>query len=568
MTVKYAVGTGQGIYNVPETYSDIKTTHKTASGLDFHEFYTDEKRSSTINLAVPGYTSLNFKGKLIANSFDKSLNYTSGFTNSWRSGAYLGSDLNEGILLAENTYHSNQEGKNTFSFVKGSGVGDIAYMPTRINEVSGIISNPLGITIVKTLFTNYLIAGVDKIDFLDASIDLVGGISSNSNPTATNDALLLGPGTNQNIDNKDNIVFVAQYGQSLNNYLESRDFLGGTDILVLPWDSKNASLVFSDNAWNLLLSGKSASYSNLEYIQFADKAVQLNPNGSTQDLQFVNYQLPTNIVPPKSPTTATSTTSNNTIVPGNNNTVVPGNNNTVVPGNNNTVVNGPQVNRTSQDTTNVTTNITNTVVNNTTTVYSPTTVNNTYVDNSINNSNVNSNNTTDSSTNNTTTTNNNVSVNVENVTGNVSIDLSSLVQGSTKGSDSVVGTSSADVIGSGLGTDNLTGGDGPDQFVFNQRDKFGKKGADIITDFDPTEDDLIALSPSALKGLGDIEFVAAESKKQLKSELKSSANIVYYQPRGELYYDQNSRKNGFGKGGLFATLEGSPMLSAEDFALL
>ncbi|MBE8986264.1 calcium-binding protein, partial [Nostoc sp. LEGE 12450] len=36
---------------------------------------------------------------------------------------------------------------------------------------------------------------------------------------------------------------------------------------------------------------------------------------------------------------------------------------------------------------------------------------------------------------------------------------------------------------------------------------------------------------------------------------------------GELFYNQNGNAAGFGSGGLFATLTGSPTLTASDFVL-
>jgi len=212
--------------------------------------------------------------------------------------------------------------------------------------------------------------------------------------------------------------------------------------------------------------------------------------------------------------------------------------------------------------------VTTSTATTTTVVYSPTVINNYNIDNSINNSNVNSNNVADSSTTNITTTNNSVAVSVSDVSGNVSIDLSSLIQGSTKGSDQVAGTLSSDVIGSGKGVDRLTGDAGSDQFVFNTRDKFGPKGADLITDFDPSENDQLILGAAALQGIREILFEAVASKKALKAAAEDKANLIYLQPTGQLFYDQNGSGRSFGKGGLFAILQNAPSLSPDNIALL
>ena len=205
-----------------------------------------------------------------------------------------------------------------------------------------------------------------------------------------------------------------------------------------------------------------------------------------------------------------------------------GNNNNVVTGNGNTVSNTTVIN-----------NVTNTVNNNTTT--------------------------TNNITNNTT---NNVTNTTNNIIGTISVDLSSLIQGATTKSDAISGSASEDVLGAGKGADKLTGGDAADQFVFNTRDRFGKRGADTITDFNPSQGDKLVLSPDALPGLSDPELTTVTSKKALKAAQKSAATLIYYEPLGQLFYDQNGSSKKFGKGGLFAILSGAPALSTDDLGLL
>ena len=213
-----------------------------------------------------------------------------------------------------------------------------------------------------------------------------------------------------------------------------------------------------------------------------------------------------------------------------------GNNNNVVTGNGNTVSN-----------TTVISNVTNTVNNNTTTT----------------------NNITNNTTNNVTnTTNNNVTNTTNNIIGTISVDLSSLIQGATTKSDAISGSASEDVLGAGKGADKLTGGDAADQFVFNTRDRFGKRGADTITDFNPSQGDKLVLSPDALPGLSDPELTTVTSKKALKAAQKSAATLIYYEPLGQLFYDQNGSSKKFGNGGLFAILSGAPALSTDDLGLL
>lgn len=213
-----------------------------------------------------------------------------------------------------------------------------------------------------------------------------------------------------------------------------------------------------------------------------------------------------------------------------------GNNNTVVTGNGNTVINTTVIN-----------NTTNTVNNNTTT---------------------NVTNETSTSTSNTTNNTNNITNNFSNIVGNITVDLSSLIQGVSSKSDAISGSAKDDVLGAGKGADKLTGASGADQFVFNTKDSFGNAGTDIITDFNPEEGDQLVLSPDALPGLKtDPSLQSVTSKKALKAAQKSEADLIYYQPLGQLFYDQNGSAKGFGSGGLFAVLSGAPVLTAENLGV-
>ncbi len=151
----------------------------------------------------------------------------------------------------------------------------------------------------------------------------------------------------------------------------------------------------------------------------------------------------------------------------------------------------------------------------------------------------------------------------------IEVDLSGLISKTTANGDALVGTISDDLIGTSKGAARLTGGEGADKFIFNQRDAFGVKGADTITDFNPEDGDQLIISPEALPGLTDTPaFESASSKKEFKTALKSDSDLIYYQPTGELFYDQNGSRKGFGKGGLFAVIDGAPALTAEDLGLL
>ena len=179
----------------------------------------------------------------------------------------------------------------------------------------------------------------------------------------------------------------------------------------------------------------------------------------------------------------------------------------------------------------------------------------------------NTDNSTNTETNNTDNSVNTATNNTYTSVSNIQVSLSALMTGSSQGKDVVTGTDGSDTIGAGKGKDKLQGGTGADIFAFSKKDKFGKKGADIITDFKPEEGDKIALSAKALPGLKSAEFGIAANKSELKSLYKSAANIIYYQPKGRLIYDQNGSDKGFGEGGIFSILTGSPEINVGDFGI-
>jgi len=121
------------------------------------------------------------------------------------------------------------------------------------------------------------------------------------------------------------------------------------------------------------------------------------------------------------------------------------------------------------------------------------------------------------------------------------------------------------------GASKMVGTESSDAFVFKAKDKFGKKGADLIVDFSKEEGDGIVLGKAAFPGLEKIKFKSVYNSKQLKAEQSKGSNIIYYDKgvggKGALYFDQNGSKKGYGKGGLFAYLADSPGLTKNHFSL-
>lgn len=124
-----------------------------------------------------------------------------------------------------------------------------------------------------------------------------------------------------------------------------------------------------------------------------------------------------------------------------------------------------------------------------------------------------------------------------------------------------------------VGKRRLRAAAGADQFIFDELDVFGKKGADKIINFDQAHDQLL-FGLDALPGMSrfdELDLVTVGSKKELKSAAKEGFEFVYDNSKGRLYYDSNGALSGFGasdQGGLIAILKGSPELENSNLALL
>ena len=135
---------------------------------------------------------------------------------------------------------------------------------------------------------------------------------------------------------------------------------------------------------------------------------------------------------------------------------------------------------------------------------------------------------------------------------------------------STPGSTNLETIYSQAGKGQLKGSSSqPTTFVFDNLDKFGKKGADKITNFNPDSGDSLLFTSNALPALIDRDeyfFDIAKNKKQLKRLSKDCTDFVYYQKKGKLYFDGNCYQKGWGKkneGGLIAILKNKPELTVD-----
>ena len=140
------------------------------------------------------------------------------------------------------------------------------------------------------------------------------------------------------------------------------------------------------------------------------------------------------------------------------------------------------------------------------------------------------------------------------------------------GNDTLNGNKGRDRLSGGAGNDTLTGGNNADRFIFDTGRAFNSSnlGIDRITDFAIDLDKIIIsqdtftrLDNNSNGRLRNSDFAVVTSNTQARI---SNAEIVYNSGNGRLFYNANNDLPGFGNGGLFAILEGSPdNLSNSDF---
>lgn len=148
------------------------------------------------------------------------------------------------------------------------------------------------------------------------------------------------------------------------------------------------------------------------------------------------------------------------------------------------------------------------------------------------------------------------------------ISLSLAITGDSKKSEKVEGTDGDDLIADGRGKDKLIGGDGADQFYFSGEEPFKKKTVDKVIDFDASEGDAIVIADEVVGDLNEDPTLAiADTKKELKQLSKYGYDLLYFEPKGDLYVDGNGDSKGFGKkseGGMIADLPNDTVLTESD----
>ncbi|MDC2993708.1 cadherin repeat domain-containing protein [bacterium] len=146
-------------------------------------------------------------------------------------------------------------------------------------------------------------------------------------------------------------------------------------------------------------------------------------------------------------------------------------------------------------------------------------------------------------------------------------DIDTVMVG-TKKKDKITGTSDSEILAGMKGKDVLKGGESADGFFFNQSKGFGNKYADKIKDFDSEEGDSILLDDDLFILDDELTLKSFSNKNNVKKEAKSKNDFIYDEKKGLLYFNENGKEKGWGDGGLFAKLQGAPVLGADDFSIV
>ena len=121
-----------------------------------------------------------------------------------------------------------------------------------------------------------------------------------------------------------------------------------------------------------------------------------------------------------------------------------------------------------------------------------------------------------------------------------SINLSLAITGDSKKSEKVEGTDGEHLIADGRGKDKLIGGNGADQFYFSGEEPFKRKTVDKVIDFYASEGDAIVIADEVVGELTENPTLAiADTKKVLRQLTKNDYDLLYFEPKGDLYVDGN-----------------------------
>jgi Ca2+-binding RTX toxin-like protein len=131
----------------------------------------------------------------------------------------------------------------------------------------------------------------------------------------------------------------------------------------------------------------------------------------------------------------------------------------------------------------------------------------------------------------------------------------------------IEGNGGSSTLDGGLGRDTLVGGAGADMFRFATAASYGIDAADRILNLNAVQGDRIAIDRAAFGiGAASASLISVDSA-GLANAFRTSNLFVYNSTNGQLFHNANGSAAGFGGGGVFALLSGSPALQLSSLVL-
>jgi Ca2+-binding RTX toxin-like protein len=144
---------------------------------------------------------------------------------------------------------------------------------------------------------------------------------------------------------------------------------------------------------------------------------------------------------------------------------------------------------------------------------------------------------------------------------------SSLVGRGNDLNNRIEGNGGNSTLDGGLGRDTLVGGAGADTFRFATAASYGIDSADRIFSFNASLGDRIVIDRAAFGiGAASASLISVDSA-GLVNAFRTSNLFVYNTTNGQLFHNANGSTSGFGGGGVFALLSGSPALQLSSLVL-
>lgn len=291
LTIAYGTAAPNEVYTVGYA-NNFKEKLINPSGLAYWDIYTNSSKTSSGQLIAPRYETLNFNGGPVSNSNINTNFLITNSYDSWGDWGFTGSASDEYVILSKNRYDSSF----VREYVLYGGLGnDNAYLPVHDYELSKIQKNSIGISKVSTLDITAYLVGFESFDTHDTNYKLPGVNWSVDSATIKNHSYGYVGDIDNNYGSYGGLYYDGTNGDDLRVFLGNKTVTnfngqGGNDIfLITEYTSTDITTwTFTSGSWYLYLPSGNFTFTNTEYIQFSDKVVKLNNNGTRQDILFTD----------------------------------------------------------------------------------------------------------------------------------------------------------------------------------------------------------------------------------------------------------------------------------------